>query len=90
MWKYGNHLIVYATAFLGAYAFVRGISILVGKYPNEVTLYGQIATGTFSGLESEFYFYLAGIIVLGGIGCLVQFKRGYDQQSEEDGDFKKL
>ncbi len=90
VWKFGKHIVVYVTAFLGAYAFVRGISIWAGHFPNEVALYGQISSGTFSGLEPEFYGYLAGIAVLGVLGCVHQFKKGYHQQADADEDYQKL
>lgn len=90
VWKFGKHIVVYVTAFLGAYALVRGISIWAGKFPNEVALYGQISSGTFTGLEPEFYAYLAGIVVLGVIGTIVQFKRGYHEQTGDDADYQKL
>lgn len=38
-YKYDKLLIVYLTAFLGAYSFIRGISMFAGKYPNEIFLY---------------------------------------------------
>lgn len=34
--KFRNHLAILTTALLGAYAFVRGISMFVGDYPNEI------------------------------------------------------
>ena len=89
VWKFGKHIVVYVTAFLGAYAFIRGISIWAGHFPNEVALYGQISSGTFDGLEPAFYGYLAGIIVLGVIGSIFQFKKGYHQSAETDDDYQK-
>jgi hypothetical protein len=32
------------TAFMGSYLFVRGVSMFLGGYPNEVMLYGQLST----------------------------------------------
>jgi len=47
VYKYDKTIIVYLTAFLGAYALVRGISVFAGGYINEMTLFGQITSGTF-------------------------------------------
>jgi len=49
-WRFDKHLIIYLTAFIGAYALVRGISVFAGHFPNEMVLYGQLQSGTFDGL----------------------------------------
>ena len=69
-WRYQMVLIVYLSAFLGAYAFVRGISTFAGHFPSEVVLYGQISSGAFPGLEWQFYLYLAAIALLGVAGAV--------------------
>jgi hypothetical protein len=38
-YKMKKSLAILTTAFLGAYSFVRGISIFAGGFPNEFTLY---------------------------------------------------
>jgi len=76
-WKFQGVLIVYLSAFIGAYAFIRGISIFAGHFPSEAALYGQISSGVFTGLEWQFYLYLFGIALLGVLGAIFQIKRGY-------------
>jgi len=39
-WRFDKALIVYLTAFMGSYSFIRGISMFAGKFPNEIALYG--------------------------------------------------
>lgn len=87
-WKFQRLLVVYLSAFIGAYSFVRGISTFAGHYPSEVALYGQISSGTYTGLEWQFYLYLASILVLGILGAVFQIKRGYNS-FEEEGEFRK-
>lgn len=87
-WKFDKRIIVYLTAFLGAYALIRGISIFAGKFPNEIVLYGQLSSGTFEGLGYEFYLYLASIAVLGIVGNVVQHKLGYHEHHHDD-DYTK-
>lgn len=48
--KLHDHIMIYGTAFLGAYAFIRGWSLLFGKYPNEYEVYIQMEKG----MSSEF------------------------------------
>lgn len=87
-WKFQRLLVVYLSAFIGAYAFVRGISIFGGHYPSEVELYGQISSGVYTGLEWQFYLYLVSILILGALGAFFQIKKGYNT-FEEEGEFRK-
>jgi len=88
-WRFDKLIIVYVTAFLGSYALIRGVSVFAGKFPNEVALYGQLSSGTFEGLGGAFYGYLAGIVITGIIGVVVQTKLGYTQHSHDD-DYKNI
>lgn len=83
-WRFDKLIIVYVTAFLGAYALVRGISIFAGKFPNEIALYGQLSSGTFEGLGGVFYGYLAGIVITGIVGVIVQHKLGYHEHHDDE------
>jgi hypothetical protein len=38
-YKYEKLILVYLTSFIGAYFFVRGLSIFIGGFPNELVLY---------------------------------------------------
>ena len=87
--KFDRHIIVYLTAFIGAYAFIRGISIFAGKFPNEVVLFGQLAQGVFTGLGYEFYLYLAAIVATGIAGTIVQFKLGYHEHNHDE-EYSKI
>ena len=89
-YRYDKVLIVYLTAFLGSYAFVRGISMFAGKYPNEIFLYQQLSNNAFDGLTWEFYLYLASMAALGVMGVVHQFKKGYHKHHDEyDGHYQK-
>jgi hypothetical protein len=35
-WRYFERILIFGTAFIGAYALVRGISLFAGHFPNEV------------------------------------------------------
>lgn len=89
-WKFIKTWIVYLSAFLGSYAFIRGISLFAGKYPNELVLYGQLSSGTFEGLEWEFYAYLASMVVFGVLGVVFQYKKGYTTYEEESDGYTKI
>ena len=76
-YKYDKHILVYLTSFLGAYLFIRGLSIFIGGFPNEFILYGQIEAGIFDGLEWHFYVYMLAVLVTGVLGVIFQLKRGH-------------
>ena len=38
-WFFSEQLLIFSTSFIGSYFLVRGISMFVGGFPNEVTLY---------------------------------------------------
>jgi hypothetical protein len=75
-WKYQNEVIVYITAFLGGYALMRGASLFIGGYPNEITMITEIIAGTFE-VTDYFYYYLGSFGFLTLCGIIIQHKRGY-------------
>lgn len=83
-YKYDKLLIVYLTSFLGAYAFIRGISMYAGKYPNEIFLYQQLSNNAFDGLGYEFYLYLASMVITGVLGVFHQKSKGFHKHGDDD------
>ena len=63
-----------STSLIGAYALVRGISVFVGHFPDEVTIVEQIKNGTAPKTDWHFWVYLAGILVLFIIGFYIQWR----------------
>lgn len=87
-YKFDKALIVYLTAFIGAYSLIRGISMFAGKYPNEIFIYQQLSNGAFDGLTWEFYAYFASMVVTGILGVLHQRHKGYHEHHHDD-DYKQ-
>lgn len=69
-----DHALIISTTIVGSYAFVRGISLYAGRYPNEFTLVELIQKGLIKSIDPMFYAYLAGILVSIVIGMVVQYK----------------
>jgi len=69
-----EHACILATAFVGSYCVIRGISLYAGHYPNEFTLIDMIRAGIVPDLDPRFYAYMAGILALFILGSIVQFK----------------
>jgi hypothetical protein len=70
-YKQRDHLAILTTALLGAYAFVRGISLFIGNYPNEIQLYQDIKNNTAT-YSYAFIGYLAAMAVLFVLGSIYQ------------------
>ena len=69
-------VIMCATAHIGAYLTIRGISMYAGGFPNEASLHSELKSGalTWETFPKTFYAYFAGIIVLSGISFWYQRK----------------
>lgn len=61
--KFKDDIVIISTALIGSYAFVRGLSLLIGGFPNEFTLYQEIQDGTAT-YSYGFIGYLVGIAAL--------------------------
>jgi hypothetical protein len=79
--RFRKDLAIITTALLGAYAFVRGISMFVGDYPNEIQLYQDIKNNTAT-YSYAFLGYLAAMAVLAVLGIIFQEKRHKHHVSE--------
>lgn len=78
---------IISTSIIGAYAIVRGISLMAGGFPDERQVYELGNKGEWSQLSDLLtpiiYAYLAGFLILSAVGMYIQFKFFYD------GDKKK-
>ena len=75
-----EHALIIASSIAGSYAFVRGISLFAGHYPNEFTLLSMIEKGLMSEIDPLFYAYLAGMVVFALIGIFVQYRMRNKEQ----------
>jgi hypothetical protein len=69
-----NHAIVIATSIAGSYAFIRGISLYAGGYPNELELVDMIKYNGWGSIDPRFYGYLAVFVVCSIICIILQYK----------------
>lgn len=40
-----DNIVIFGTAFVGSYAFLRGLSLFVGDFPNELQMFQQLLSG---------------------------------------------
>lgn len=71
-------IIILATAFIGSYAFIRGISLFAGGFPNIFTIISLRTDGETDQINNllgwEFYVYLSSIVVCTGLSIYIQYK----------------
>lgn len=86
---------IVATSFIGAYATIRGLSFLIGGFPDVAKIFALISKQEYEQLKemtkSWALFYIVGWLVL-GIGSMVfQCKKddGKSVKDDEDG-FQKM
>lgn len=85
---------IISTSVVGAYGIVRGISIMAGGFPDERQVYELGMKGEWSQMKNLLspvvYAYLAGFLILAGLGMFIQFKFFYDgnkkKEKKEDQD----
>ena len=44
-WRYFENILIFGTAFFGAYVLVRGISMFAGHFPSEIEIISQLSNG---------------------------------------------
>ena len=73
-----DFIIIFATSFIGAYAFIRGISLFAGHFPSEFTIMDLRKRGEDEQFKQLFtwrvYVYLAFILVTFGLSIFIQYK----------------
>jgi hypothetical protein len=85
-----NHVVILSTSFVGAYLFVRGISLWAGGYPNEYILMKEIKSGIVVTVPLSYYFYLGGIFVATAICAYIQYRQFRLKSLEESRPYERL
>jgi hypothetical protein len=78
-----NHAVVLATAIVGSYAFIRGISLYAGGYPDEMQLIQMIKYNNLGGIDPRFYGYMAGFIVASILCIVLQYRFWMREKNHE-------
>ena len=87
-------IIIVATSIIGAYIFIRGISLLGGGFPSEIQIMDLNREGESEQLKKlltwQVYVYLSAMVVVAGLSIFAQYKFFKDDDEEEkDKDNKK-
>jgi Domain of unknown function (DUF4203) len=73
-YKFFDMLVIVATSFIGAYSFIRGISMFAGGFPNEIDTFDKLAAGVDPQFSDYFFIYLVVIVILSVLGVIFQRK----------------
>ena len=82
-----KQVLIFGTAIIGGYLIIRGISFVVGHYPNESQLLDLIKHeewDQFNEISNKYvYFYLAAWVLISLIGIIVQYKTNDDDKEKD-------
>ena len=72
-------IVIFATSLIGSYCIVRGISLVAGKFPDEITVIDLRSRGETEQLKAlltwQVYVYLAAIGLCTIISMIIQYKK---------------
>lgn len=75
---------IVSTSLLGSYMLVRGVSVFVGHFPNEMTLIEQIKNGTIPKTEWQLWAYLAVMLIIFIASLAVQWKTRPERNNKKN------
>jgi len=83
-------IVIFATSFIGAYCFIRGISLFAGGFPDEIKvmdLRGEDETEQLKKLLTwKVYVYLAAMVVTTALAIYAQYKFTKKETDDDDDD----
>jgi hypothetical protein len=84
-------IVIFATSLIGSYCLIRGISLVAGKFPDEMTVIDLRTRGEDEQLKAlltwQVYVYLAAIAVATVLSMIIQYKT-YKEDPVTDSDSK--
>ena len=85
---FNKFIIIFATSFIGAYCFIRGISLFAGGFPDEkkiMDLRGKGETEQLSDLLTwKVYVYLAAMVITTVLAVIAQYKFFKDKDEDDE------
>ena len=67
--KFYDDIVIFGTSFVGSYSFVRGVSFLLGSFPNEYQFVQNLVNGNSIQMLWQYYLYIFFFLALfiGGV-----------------------
>ena len=66
-----EHAVILASACLGAYFIVRGVSCYAGHYYNEFTIINLLKSGAIDQIDPYYWAYVGGFVLFMIVGSIV-------------------
>jgi len=80
-----DHILINATALIGAFMCIYGIGLVAGRYQNPFTIAEELRTGVITSIDPVFYAYLTATLILYALGAAWQYKqRHHDKEINHD------
>jgi len=70
-----EHIIINATALIGAFLCINGVGLVAGRYQNPFTIAEELRTHVIESIDPVFYAYLTATIIMYALGAVVQYKQ---------------
>lgn len=68
------HAIIIATSIIGSYGLIRGISMYLGGFPDEMELYYLLKMGKLDSVPYQFYIYMIFFVLVAILFIIFQYK----------------
>ena len=89
--KFEKQMMIQSTSFMGAWMLTRGISLLIGGYPNEMQMLMMMNAGYVLSTSNFFFFYFVAIALLYLIGQRTQRSVMLKEEEEEqNGAYRRI
>lgn len=82
---YKDQCLIWASSLLGSYLIYRGISRILGKHPEEVTLSRRIQNRNFGDFPWEWWVYFCIFLVILISGLMTQYQFFFDRKRDKVG-----
>ena len=85
--KFKKEIVIIGTSFIGAYCFIRGISLIAGHFPDEFKIADLVTSGENEQIAElltwHVYVYLTFIVIITVLSVIFQFKFNKEKGEEE-------
>lgn len=87
--KFDQQMRIQSTSFLGAWSLTRGVSLMVGGYPNELQMIQWMHLGYVVTTSDYFFVYLVSMCILYLIGQRTQ-RTQWKREQQQESDFQQI
>ncbi len=79
---YFDYAVIAGSSVIGAYIFIRGVSIFLGGFPNEFILYQNYKNGAVGAVQKTFFIYFLAMLFIAFTSFGIQMKMRSGNESQ--------